>query len=411
VNRVAVTGLGAISALGSSLDANWQAVADGRGGIARCLVGDSPYGPGGLELPMARVAEGYEAALDAAIGHPVAAGLDPFARFALAPALEALEQSGLRGHAVLDERTAIIFGHGLGGLATLETGYERFFGQKSARMHPSTVPRVMVSAGVSAAAMAFGVHGPVFAVSSACASSAHAITQGAAMIAMGQVDAALVGGSEAVSTAGSVRAWEAIRAMSPVTCRPFSADRDGMVLGEGGAVLMLESWDHAQARGATILGELVGWGMSSDAFHITQPSPEGQARAMRQAALQAGALDRDDILVSAHGTGTPLNDAAETQSLVEVFGQRARRLPVIATKSAHGHLIGGSAALQAALGLRALAEGLAPPILNFTARDPACDLDLVVGEARPIASKLLLQNAFAFGGLNVALMFVGPDGA
>jgi nodulation protein E len=253
--------------------------------------------------------------------------------------------------------------------------------------------------------MAFEIKGPVFATSSACASSAHAIAQGAALIAMGQVDCALVGGSEAVSTAGSVRAWEAIRAMSPVTCRPFSADRDGMVLGEGGAVLMLEAWDHAVARGATLLGELVGWGMSSDAFHITQPSPEGQARAMRQAATQAGALDRDDILISAHGTGTPLNDAAETQSLVEVFGERARTLPVIATKSAHGHLIGGSAALQAVIGLRALAKGLAPPIQNFNQRDPACDLNLVLGQAQPIVSRLLLQNAFAFGGLNVALMF------
>ncbi len=405
MNRIAVTGLGAISALGASIEDNWQAVAAGRGGIARCVMGISPHGPGGLELPMARVADGYEAALDAALGRPVAGGLDPFARFVLAPALEALEQSGLRGHPVLEERTAIVFGHGLGGLATLEAGYERLFGLKSPRMHPSTVPKVMVSAGVSAAAMAFEIRGPVFAVSSACASSAHAIAQGAAMIAMGQVDVAMVGGSEAVSTAGSVRAWEAIRAMSPVTCRPFSADRDGMVLGEGGAVLMLEAWDHAQARGATILGELVGWGMSSDAFHITQPSPEGQARAMRQAARQAGALERDDILVSAHGTGTPLNDAAETRSLVEVFGARARAMPVIATKSAHGHLIGGSAALQAALGLRALAQGLAPPIQNFTTRDPECDLDLVVGAARPITSRLLLQNAFAFGGLNVALMF------
>ena len=405
MNRIAVTGLGAISALGASIEDNWQAVAAGRGGIARCVMGVSPHGPGGLELPMARVADGYEAALDAALGRPVAGGLDPFARFVLAPALEALEQSGLRGHPVLEERTAIIFGHGLGGLATLEAGYERLFGLKSPRMHPSTVPKVMVSAGVSAAAMAFEIRGPVFAVSSACASSAHAIAQGAAMIAMGHVDVAMVGGSEAVSTAGSVRAWEAIRAMSPVTCRPFSADRDGMVLGEGGAVLMLEAWDHAQARGAAILGELVGWGMSSDAFHITQPSPEGQARAMRQAARQAGALERDDILVSAHGTGTPLNDAAETRSLVEVFGARARAMPVIATKSAHGHLIGGSAALQAALGLRALAQGLAPPIQNFTTRDPECDLDLVVGAARSIASRLLLQNAFAFGGLNVALMF------
>jgi nodulation protein E len=168
---------------------------------------------------------------------------------------------------------------------------------------------------------------------------------------------------------------------------------------------MLEAWDHAKARGAPILGELVGWGMSSDAFHITQPSPEGQARAVRQAVTQAGVVERDDILISAHGTGTPLNDAAETQSLVEVFGERGRKLPVIATKSAHGHLIGGSAALQAVIGLRALKEGLAPPIQNFNQRDPACDLDLVVGEARPIASKLLLQNAFAFGGLNVALVF------
>ena len=151
--------------------------------------------------------------------------------------------------------------------------------------------------------------------------------------------------------------------------------------------------------------------MSSDAFHITQPSPEGQARAMRQAARQAGALEREDILISAHGTGPPLNDAAETLSLVEVFGERARRMPVIATKSAHGHLIGGSAALQAAIGLRALSEGLAPPILNFNVRDPACDLDLVVGEARRVSSQLLLQNAFAFGGLNVALMFAAANSA
>ena len=405
MTRIAVTGLGAISALGASLEDNWQAVLAGRGGIARCVMGDSPHGPGGLELPMARVADGSDALLDARMGKPTAGALDPFAKFVLAPAAEALEQAGLRGHPVLEERTAVIFGHGLGGLATLETGYERFFGLKSPRLHPSTVPKVMVSAGVSAAAMAFEIKGPVFAVSSACAAAAHAVAQGAAMIAMGQVDCAMVGGSEAISTAGCVRAWDAIRAMSPTTCRPFSADRDGMVLGEGGAVMVLESWDHATARGATILGELVGWGMSSDAFHITQPSPEGQARAVRQAVTMAKAKDREDILISALGTGTPLIDAAETQSIVEVFGEAGRKLPVIATKSAHGHLIGGAAGLQAAIGLKALKEGAAPPIQNFNERDPACDLDLVLGEARPVASKLLLQNAFAFGGLNVALMF------
>ena len=405
MTRIAVTGLGAISALGTSLEENWQAAVAGRGGIARHVLGEGEYGPGPVELPLALVAEGYATALDAGLGRPVAAGLDPFARFILAPALEALEQAGLRGHEVLNTRTAVVFGHGFGGLATLESGYERYFGLKSPRMHPSTVPRGMLSAGVSAVAMTFEIRGPVFATSSACASSAHAIAPGAQMIATGQVDCALVGGSEAISTAGSVRAWEAIRAMSPTTCRPFSADRDGMVLGEGGAVLLLESWDHATARGATILGELVGWGMSSDAFHITQPSPDGQARAVRQAAVMAKALDRDDLLVSAHGTGTPLNDAAETQSLIEVFGETGRGLPVIATKSAHGHLIGGSAALQAAIGLRALQEGLAPPIQNFTDRDPACALNLTLGEAKPIAATLLLQNAFAFGGLNVALMF------
>jgi nodulation protein E len=302
-----------------------------------------------------------------------------------------------------------VMGHGQGGLATLEAGYERLMGQGSARLHPATVPRTMSSAGVSAIAMAFQIHGPVFAVSSACASSAHAIAQGAALIAAGQADAAVVGGSEALVTPGSLRSWEAIRALSETTCRPFSLDRDGMVLGEGGAALVLEARDHAAGRGAAILGELVGVGMSSDAFHITQPSPAGSARAIRAAATQADALERNDILVSTHGTGTPLNDAAETQALYDVLGERAGRLPVIASKSAHGHLIGGSAALQAVIGLRALAEGLAPPVLNFTTPDPACPLDLVLGEARPIAARLLMQNAFAFGGLNVCLVFAGPD--
>lgn len=410
MKRIAVTGLGAVSALGPSMAQNWQAVVAGRCGIDRAVIGASPHGPGGLDLPIAQVAQGFDRLLDERFGRPLSAGLDPFARFALAAALEAVDRSTLRGHPVLSERTAIIFGHGHGGLQALEAGYERFFGLKSAHVHPATVPKTMVSAAVSAASMVLQVRGPVFAVSSACASSAHAIVQGAQMIAAGEIEVALVGGSEAVCTAGWVRGWEALRAMSATACRPFSADRDGMVLGEGAAVLVLEDLDHARARGAPLLGELIGWGMSSDALDMTRPSPAGQARAIRKAVQHARVLDRDDILVSAHGTGTPLNDPAETESLVEVFGERARALPVIATKSAHGHLIGASAALQAALGLCALAEALAPPILNFTARDPKCDLNLVTGEARPIASRLLLQNAFAFGGLNVALVFAaGPE--
>ena len=403
--RIAVTGLGAVCALGCSMDEVWAAARDGRGGIARVTLAPTQFGPPSDELPLARAPEGWAGPLEARLGRPASAALDPFARFALAAAAEAIEQAGLKDHPSLAERTAVVMGHGEGGQETVESGFERFFGQKQSRLHPTMVPKSMLSAGVSAVAMAYGIHGPVFATSSACASSAHAIAQGASLIAGGLADVAIVGGSEAIITAGSLRCWEAIRATSTNTCRPFSVDRDGMVLGEGGAAMILEDYDHAVARRATILGELVGVGMSSDAHHITMPQPEGAARAIRAAATQAGVLEAGDVLVSAHGTGTPLNDISETTALKAVFGQRATAMPVIATKSAHGHLIGGSAALQAVIGLRALAEGLAPPILNFTSRDPEIDLDLVLGEARAITCRYLLQNAFAFGGLNVSLVF------
>lgn len=409
--RIAVTGLGAISALGTTVAENWSAAVQGRSGVALHTLDASKYGPPPHTLLLARIDADVAALVDERLGHMVGAALDPFAAQALAACIEALDQAGLRGHPALDERTAIILGHAMSGLTTLETGYERIYGQRQARLHPMTVPRIMLSGGASAAAAAFGVHGPVFAVSSACASSSHAILQAASLIQSGQVDVALAGGSEAITTPGCVRAWDALHVLSPTGCRPFSADRDGMILGEGGGVMVLEDWDHARARGAAILGEYLGGGMSSDALHLTRPSPEGQARAIRQACTAAGVLERDDVLISAHGTGTPLNDAAETESIHAVFGPaRGRRLPVIATKSAHGHAIGGSSALQAVLGLRALAEGLAPPIQGFTERDEACDLDLVVGAARPITSRRLLQNAFAFGGLNVALVFGAAEG-
>jgi nodulation protein E len=403
--RIAITGLGAVCALGSSVDEVWAAAVAGRGGIVRQTLPAAQHGPPSDEQPLARAPEGWSAALESRLGRPASAGVDPFARFALAAASEAVDAAGLTGHGVLSERAAVVMGHGQGGQETMEASYERYFGQNSPRVHPATVPKSMLSAGVSAVAMAYGIHGPVFATSSACASSAHAIAQGASLIVSGLADVAIVGGSEAIITPASLRSWEAIRATSSTTCRPFSVDRDGMVLGEGGGALILEDWDHATARGAKILGELVGVGMSSDAHHITMPSPEGAARAIRAAATQAGVMETGEVLVSAHGTGTPLNDVSETKALKAVFGDRATALPVIATKSAHGHLIGGSAALQSVIALRALAEGMAPPILNFTARDPEIDLDLVVGAARAISSQYLIQNAFAFGGLNVSLVF------
>jgi nodulation protein E len=218
-------------------------------------------------------------------------------------------------------------------------------------------------------------------------------------------DVAVVGGSEAIATPGCMAGWQAIQALAETTCRPFSKDRDGMVMGDGGAALVLEAWDHATARGALILGEFLGAGMSSDAGHITQPSPEGISAAIRQASLAGGLAQEEEVLIAAHGTGTPLNDPNEAAAIHAVFGDAAMRHPVIATKSAHGHLIGGSAALQAVIALQALRAGFAPPVLNFNEADPDCQVNLVLGEARPIKARRALVNAFAFGGLNVSMAF------
>jgi nodulation protein E len=403
--RIAITGLGAVSALGASAQANWDAAREGRSGIAPTLFDGGQYGPEPVTLPAALTHPGFQQALEAKYGRKVLATLDRFAQLALCAAGEALENAGLVEHPALSHRTAIVLGHGQGGQETLDKGYERFFGMKSQRVHPASVPKIMVSGAVSGVAMQFGVHGPVFATSSACASSAHAIVQGAGLIQTGLADVAIVGGSEAIATPGCMAGWMAIQALADETCRPFSKDRDGMVMGDGGAVLILEDWDHATARGAAILGEFLGAGMTSDAFHITQPSLEGTSAAMRQAVAAGRLADVEEVLISAHGTGTPLNDRNEAASIHAVFGERAKAHPVIATKSAHGHLIGGSAALQTVIALQALKAGLAPPVLNYNAADPECDLDLVLGQVRPIKARHALVNAFAFGGLNVSMAF------
>jgi nodulation protein E len=407
--RIAVTGVGAVSALGAGAAANWAAVLQGLGGIAPHSFDGGQYAPEPAIFPAALVADGFQATLEARMGRKISASLDRFALFALCAAFEALDQAGLIGDAALAERAAIVLGHGQGGQETLEKGYERFFGMKSPRMHPAMVPKVMVSAGVSGVAMQFGVRGPVFATSSACASSAHAIVQGAGLIQTGLADIAIVGGSEAIATPGSMSGWQAIHALAETTCRPFSEGRDGMVMGEGGAVLILEDMDRALARGAPILGEFLGAGMTSDAFHITQPSLEGTSRAILQACAAGDLLTRDEVLVSAHGTGTVLNDENESAALNRAFEGSAARRPMIATKSAHGHLIGGSAALQTVIALQALSAGLAPPVLNFLAADANCDVDLVVGAPRPITARHVLLNAFAFGGLNVSMVFAAAD--
>lgn len=405
--QVAVTGLGAISALGHSVAENWKTVCEPRSGIAPQTLDAGPHGPAPQTLPLARVAPGYEAPVEAHLGRRACNALDPFAALALSAAFEALGDAKLLDAAELRRRAGIVLGHGFGGGEALEKAFARFYGDKTARVHPTTIPRAMMSAAVSAVAMSFGIRGPVFATSSACASSAHAIAQGAALIALGQAEIVIAGGSEAMATPVSMATWQAIRALASETCRPFSARRDGLVMGEGAGVLVLEELGHARRRGATIHGELVGVGMSSDAHDLTQPALDGAVAALSQASESGGLLDAESVLISAHGTGTVLNDQNEAAAIHKVFGARGATHPVIATKSGHGHLLGGSAAVQAVIGLRALAEQLAPPILNYLGPDPSCSLDLVLGQARPITSTHLLVNAFAFGGLNCCLAFRG----
>lgn len=396
--------MGAVSALGHTLEENWAAVKDGRGGIAIQAFDAGQYGPPAQSFPVALVAPGVQESLEQSLGRRIGA-LDPFAVYALKAVFEALSAAQLLQHPILEKRAAALFGHGFGGTNIIERGYLRFYGMKSTRLHPLTLPRIMLSAPISAISMEFGIRGPAFALSSACSSSGHAIAQGALMIASGLCDVAIVGGSEAMITPGGMATWNALQAISASTCRPFSAGRDGTVLGDGAAALVLESVAHAEGRGASILSELCGIGMSSDAHHWTQPSLDGAVSAITEACERAGVMEAEELLISAHGTGTLLNDKNEAAAIRKVFGTRERSHHVIATKSAHGHLIGASTALQAALGITALRSGSAPPVLNYLGADPECDLNLVLDQPRPIGSSHLLVNSFAFGGLNTALVF------
>jgi nodulation protein E len=266
----------------------------------------------------------------------------------------------------------------------------------------------MSNAAASRVSLEYRVTGPVYTVSTACSSANHAIGQAFWMVRNGLADAALTGGSEAPFSLGFLKAWEAMRVVSPDTCRPFSCDRSGLILGEGAGILLLEPLDRARARGAPIWGEIAGFGMSSDAHHITQPSPEGAARSMRWALEDAGLPPEAVGYINAHGTGTLANDAAETEAIRSVFGAHAARLLVSSTKSMHGHALGAAGAIEAAATLQALRTGLIPPTANFTRPDPACDLDVVPNTARAAEVECALSNSFAFGGLNAVLVFRRP---
>jgi nodulation protein E len=331
-------------------------------------------------------------------------GHDRFTRFALIAAEEATAQAGALG--VEDERVGVLIGTGLGGCETLDGSYKRIYAEHT-RVPPMSIPMSMYNAASSAVSMKYGAKGVSYSVVSACASSAHAIGLAAQAIRAGQADAMLAGGSDAPLTYGIIRAWESLRVLAidnehpEAACRPFSADRKGLVLAEGAAVFVLESLENARRRGAEILGEIAGFGATSDAGHVTDPSADGASRAIRLA-LRDARLNAEDVgYINAHGTGTRANDATETNAIREVFGSDAP--PVSSTKSLHGHAMGASGAIEIASSLLALRDGFLPPTLNLDTPDPECDLDYVPHVARDAKVPTFLSNSFGFGGMNAVV--------
>lgn len=325
------------------------------------------------------------------------------AQFAIVSAREALQQSGII-NSISPDRIAIIFGCSAGGRNAEEPELAKLYAGKG-RVHPLTIARVMASSGASLVSMEHGIMGPTYTVFTACASGAHAIGQAFHMVRVGMVDAAVTGGHEAPLTHGFLHAWESMRVVSRSRCRPFAADRDGLTLGEGAAILVLEEMEAATRRGAAVLGEIVGFGMSSDAQHMTHPNPAGPAMAMRAALRDCGSFTAPICYINAHGTGTVINDAVEASAIRDVFQEKTLSIPVSSTKAMHGHAMGASGAMEALATILALQNKIAPSVGHLEAIDPTLGLDVITGTPRKINHGIALSNSFAFGGLNAALAF------
>lgn len=395
-DRVVITGLGCVSGLGIGVTAFWDALCQGASSI-KPLVGVADD----VKINLGSWVEGFQP--EQYFSRDALPLLDRFSQFAVLAAREAVEDAGLSESCEVLAKAASIIGTGCGGKQTDEETYAKLYKEQRTRVHPLTIPRGMPSAAASMVSQQIGIKGPVFSVASACASGAHAIIQGHMMIQSGLVDVALVGGTDAPFTYGLLKSWEALRVVSNDTCRPFSNDRSGMVLGEGAGMLVLESERHATERGAHIYAELAGCGMSSDAGHITRPDIDGISRAitgaLENAALPVEAVD----YINAHGTGTVANDLAETEALHKVFGRHTGLLAVSSTKSMHGHALGAASALEMVATAMTVASNRIPPTANFTAPGEGCDLDYVPNNAREQQVDVALSNAFAFGGLNAVI--------
>lgn len=330
--------------------------------------------------------------------------LDVFSQFAAVAARQAWTESGLTSSRVDPARIAVIIGTANGGQDVLNVGYRRLLVDHAKRPSPMTIPMTMASAPASRISREIGATGPVFGVTSACASSAHAMIQALAMVRSGLVDVAVTGGADSCFCLGYLRAWDATRVVSPDTCRPFSRDRKGMIIGEGAGAIVIESRRHAEARGAAPLAVLAGGGMSSSAHNFVGSDEAGLAQVMRAALADAGLRPEDVDYINAHGTGTRANDAAEAAAILSVFGLKAKAPAVSSTKSMHGHAMGAAGAIELLATIAALRHGKIPPTINFTEPDPECDIDVTPNACRERTVRVAISNSFAFGGLNAALV-------
>ncbi len=405
MRRVVVSGVGVVAPGGADVESFFSSLIQGRSSI-RSL-------PGALaeQLPT-RLAASID--FDAQCHFPVlrAATLDRFSQFALVAVRQAVADAALSFDDELRERSGVFWGTGMGGAVTLELGYNDLYLKSLDRVRPLTVPMSMHNAAAAQIAIEQGVRGPVLTYSTACASSANAIGEAFRAIAHGEIDLAVTGGSDALLTFGALKAWEGLHALAladpldpAASCRPFSADRSGLVLGEGAGALVLESEEHARARGATILAEFAGYGRSNDAVHITKPAEHGQVQAMRQAIAEAGLEPAAIAYLNAHGTATLVGDAVETAAIRSVFGAAAEQLAISSSKSMHGHLMGATGAVELIVALMAMRSGVIPPTANYRVADPECDLDYVPNVARHgVAIDAVMSNSFAFGGGNAVLV-------
>lgn len=396
MRRVVITGRGTVNPLGADVPSTLAAMADGTCAIGTLTCQDADR----LSIQIGAEVRGFEPA--AHFDKPQLGLLDRFAQFALVAAREAMTDAAIT---LTPDRTAVIMGTSGGGFGTQNDAYRAVFQDGKSRVHPFTVPRLMANAAASHISMGIGVTGPTYTVSTACASSNHAIGQAYQMIASGMVEAALAGGAEAMLSFGGIKAWEGLRVLSPTGCRPFCSTRDGMVQGEGAAVFVLEDRDAALARGATVYAEITGFGMTSDARDIVMPSQHGAEAAMRRAL--GNTAPQSVGYINAHGTGTRANDQIEVAAICAVFGDHADHLLVSSTKSMHGHLIGAAGAVEL-LGCLMALDGTVPPTVGVADQDAACDLDVVAGSARATQIDMVLSNAFAFGGLNAVLALARP---